>query len=478
VRARGTRRRLRRRPEGDRAVQPPVQRSYSKPILVVDDDQGILNTIQEFLAHAGYLAVTRVTPTRVVEEVREKGIEIVVSDVNMPGMDGLQLLMRLKEIDPNIAVIVMTAYGSEKVAVDAMKKGAYDYLSKPFEMDELLLAVSKAVERAELVRQNQVLTEQVRQHEPVDEMVGESRQMVLIRDLIRRVAASNVTVLVSGESGTGKELVAQAIVRHSGRAKRPFVKINCAALPESLLESELFGHEKGSFTGAFTRQVGKFELAHGGTLFLDEIGDMSLKMQTKLLRVLQEQSFERIGGKETIRVDVRVLAATNKDLLDEIRKGTFRDDLYYRLNVIEIKVSPLRDRPEDVPLLVDRFLETFCTKYGKPRPRISPASLLRLCAYHWPGNIRQIKNYMERIAVLELGDELDRDIESLTSGGARLSRDEPPDAALDSLEEAERRHITRVLTAMKGNRTQAAQILKIDPKTLRAKLRKPTEEEP
>jgi DNA-binding NtrC family response regulator len=367
---------------------------------------------------------------------------------------------------------MMTAYGSEKLAVEAIKRGAYDYLSKPFEMDEFLISVGKAVERLDLLHQNEVLTEQVRQNEPVDEMVGESRQVVLIRDMIRRVAPSNVTVLITGESGTGKELVAQAIVKHSPRAKKPFVKINCAALPESLLESELFGHEKGAFTGAFTRQSGKFELADGGTIFLDEIGEMSGKMQTKLLRVLQEQTFERIGGKETIKVDVRLIAATNRDLLEEIRRGNFRDDLYYRLNVIEIKVLPLRERREDIPLLVDRFLELFAKKYGKPRPKISPASLLKLCNHHWPGNIRQIKNYIERIAVLELGAELDRDIDALTGVAVKETPETAPAPVLESLDEAERRHIQRVLSATKGNRAQAAQILKIDPKTLRAKLKK------
>jgi DNA-binding NtrC family response regulator len=453
-------------------VYPSNTRAYTKPILVVDDDVAILETIQEFLTSAGYTTLTRSQPIRVVDEVREKGIEVVISDVSMPGMDGIELLTRLREVDPKIAVIMMTAYGSEKLAVEALKRGAYDYLSKPFEMDEFLIAVGKAVERTELYRQNEVLAEQVRQHEPVDEMVGESREVQLIRDMVRRVAPSNVTVLITGESGTGKELVAQAIVRHSPRAKKPFVKINCAALPEALLESELFGHEKGSFTGAFTRQTGKFELADGGTIFLDEIGEMSMKMQTKLLRVLQEHSFERVGGKENIKVDVRLIAATNRDLLEEIRRGNFRDDLYYRLNVIEIKVLPLRDRREDIPLLVDRFLELFAQKYGKGRPKLSPNSLLKLCNFGWPGNIRQIKNYMERIAVLELGAELDRDIDSLTGTAVKEAPAEAASPVLESLDEAERRHIQRVLNATKGNRAQAAQILKIDPKTLRAKLKK------
>jgi DNA-binding NtrC family response regulator len=453
-------------------VHPSNVRAYTKPIMVVDDDVAILETLEEFLTAAGYQPLVRSNPKLVVDEVREKGIEIVVSDVNMPGLDGIELLTRLRDIDPRLAVIIMTAYGSEKVAVEAIKRGAYDYLSKPFEMDEFLIAIGKAVERIDLYRQNEVLAEQVRQHEPVDEMVGESRQVQMIREMVRRVAPSNVTVLVTGESGTGKELVAQAIVRHSPRAKKPFVKINCAALPESLLESELFGHEKGAFTGAVSRQLGKFELADGGTIFLDEIGEMTMKMQTKLLRVLQEQAFERVGGKETIKVDVRLITATNRDLLEEIRRGNFRDDLYYRLNVIEIKVPPLRERKDDIPLLVEKFLETFARKYGKPRPKISPAALLKLANYSWPGNIRQIKNYMERIAVLELGDELDRDIDTLTGVPVREPVGAPHEVVLESLDEAERRHVQRVLDATKGNRAQAAQILKIDPKTLRAKLKR------
>jgi len=450
--------------------------TYTKPILVVDDDKALLETIKEFLNHGGYQVLPRDNPASVVEDVRERGIEIVISDIQMPGINGLDLLDRLKEVDPSIVVIAMTAYGSEKIAVEIMKRGAYDYLSKPFCMDEFLVVVGKATEHIDLIRRNQALTEQVLQNRPVDEMVGESPRMVQIKELIRRVGASDVTVLITGESGTGKELVAQSVVNHSTRAGGPFVKINCAALPENLLESELFGHEKGSFTGAHARQIGKFEMASGGTVFLDEIGDMSFSTQTKLLRVLQERCFERVGGKGIIRVDLRVLAATNKDLQTEIRKGNFRDDLYYRLNVIEIRVPPLRERKEDIPLLLDHFLDECGRKYGKPRRRITGSSLLKLCNYHWPGNIRQLKNYMERVTVLELDSDLDRDIDSMTGGGGASTPQQKVEVVLESLRDAEFRYIQHVLELTKGNRTQAAQILKIDAKTLRAKLKKSSDQ--
>jgi DNA-binding NtrC family response regulator len=445
--------------------------------MVVDDDRAILETIREFLEHDGYQVISRFDPTRVVDEVREKGIEVVISDIKMPGLGGVELLDRLKEIDPCIVFVVMTAYGTEKLAVDVMKKGAFDYLSKPFAMDEFLCAIRKAVTHIGLVRQNQALVHQVLQSRQLEEMVGQSRQMGTLRDLVRRVASSDVTVLITGESGTGKELVAQSIVNHSPRSAGPFVKINCAALPESLLESELFGHEKGSFTGAHQRQIGKFELASGGTIFLDEIGDMSPSTQTKLLRVIQERCVERLGGKGPIQVDVRLIAATNKDLLAEIGRGTFRDDLYYRLNVIEIRVPSLRDRREDIPLLLDHFLDVFARRYGKARPPISSAGLVKLSNYSWPGNIRELRNYVERLTVLELDGDLERDVETLTSSTGTSAAADPSrqEVVLESLLDAELRHIHRVLAATQGNRAQAAQILKIDAKTLRAKLKREAE---
>jgi len=329
-----------------------------------------------------------------------------------------------------------------------------------------------------LVRQNATLADQVRRLTPSVTMIGSSESLSRIRDVVRRVAASDVTLLITGESGTGKELVADDLIKSSNRTAKPFVKINCAALPETLLESELFGHERGAFTGAVSRQIGKFEMADGGSLFLDEVGEMSMTTQTKLLRIIQEKTFQRLGGHENIQVDVRLIAATNKDLLKEIRAGNFREDLYYRLNVIEVELPPLRERADDIPPLLEHFVRYFAEKHGKEPAKISSGAKRKLSQFSWPGNIRQLKNYVERITLLDLGKDLDADVNVLV-GNSGVGKS--VNAGLDfggrfdhivSLDEAEALYIRRVLEETKGNRTHAAQILKIDPKTLRAKLKK------
>ncbi len=446
---------------------------YSKPILLLDDELLFLETLQAAMQSRGLSVITANHPQQALERIRAEEVEIVVSDYQMQGMNGLELLKRIQEETPETLMILMTAFGSERVAVEAMKNGAFDYLSKPFEMEELAIILEKAITQLSLVDENRRLKKQLSQYVVSPDMMGNSLHIEKIKEIIRRIAPSDVTVLITGESGTGKELVAQAIFQQGTRSDKPFVKINCTALPETLLESELFGHERGSFTGAYRRQIGKFELAHEGTVFLDEIGDISPATQTKLLRVIQEHSFERIGGKETLNVDVRLVAATNRNLQDEIRKGTFREDLYYRLNVIEVYLPPLRERREDIPLLIERFLESFAHKYQKEKLALPKEVLAQVMAYNWPGNIRQLKNWVERVVVLGLEE---------TAGGLAtdfMSLPQPtseqpalPEGSLCSLEEAEGYYIRRVLEATGGNKLRAARILKIDPKTLRTKIRR------
>ncbi|MBI3892865.1 MAG: sigma-54-dependent Fis family transcriptional regulator [Candidatus Wallbacteria bacterium] len=449
--------------------------AYQKPVLLVDDDALFLETLEAALQVRGFHVIVENGPAHALERIRADSVEIVVSDMSMPGMNGLELLGKIREQFPEVLMILMTAFGTEKIAVTAMKQGAFDYLSKPFEMDELGLILERAAEKLSLVSENRRLSEELRQYVDQPQMAGNSLHIERIREIVRRIAPSDVTVLITGESGTGKELVAQALFQQSHRHASPFVKINCTALPETLLESELFGHERGSFTGAYKRQIGKFEMANTGTVFLDEIGDISLATQTKLLRVIQEQTFERIGGKETLQVDVRLVAATNRNLQEEIRKGNFREDLYYRLNVIEVYLPPLRERREDIPLLIDRFLDDFTRKYKKPKLSLPKETLAHAMSYGWPGNIRQLKNWVERMVVLgfdEKGDAFEPDFMSLPQASGQQPALQ--EGALVSLEEAEGQYIKRVLDATGGNKLRAARILRIDPKTLRTKLRKLT----
>ena len=446
--------------------------TYKKPILVVDDDENILRTFERFLSDEGYQVIAETNPQKALEIAKNKGVEVVVSDINMPEMDGIDLLRRLLEIDRHMLVIMVTAVGSEKIAVEAMKAGAYHYLPKPVNFDEFNLLIERAIDRLSLLRENEVLKTEKTQYTSLEKMVGASNSLERVRQLVRRVSASPVTVLVTGESGTGKELVAQSLHKLSNRANRPFVKINCAAIPETLLESELFGHERGAFTGAVARRIGKFELAHQGTIFLDEIGDMTPATQTKLLRVLQEQELERIGGKDVIKIDVRVIAATNRNLATEIAEGRFREDLFYRINVIEIHLPPLRERPADIPLLIEHYIGHFTNQYGKEREHLSRHLMEKLRTYHWPGNIRELKNCIERAVILGLTDEANFEfheprplVEKKQTTGFAGEDDIP------SLEYVQCEHIKKVLDFTGGNKTRAARILKIDPKTLRSKLK-------
>lgn len=446
--------------------------SEDRTVLVVDDDENILKTLERFLSSEGFSLIVETSPEKALEIAKSGVVEIVISDINMPEMDGLELLNRLLKVDPRMMVIMITAVGTERLAVDAMKAGAFHYLAKPLNLDELSILIKRASEKLELLHENEVLKSERKQGQGLNGMIGNSAELEHVKQLTRTVSESDVTVLITGESGTGKELVAESLHRLSKRAKGPFVKINCAAIPENLLESELFGYEKGAFTDACARRVGKFELADGGSIFLDEVGDMSPSTQTKLLRVLQEQEIERIGGKKTIKINTRVIAATNRDLALEISQGRFREDLFYRLNVIEIPIPPLRDRKADIPLLAQYFIDHFSLLHGKKRITLTKTQAQQLCNYHWPGNIRELKNQIERAVILGLNKstefgtkEKSRYDRAVGTKGNFRSEEEIP-----QLRELQKEHIKYVLEFTEGNKTRAARILGIDPKTLRSKL--------
>ena len=369
-------------------------------ILIVDDESSARYGMKRVFEKDGYNLIEAEDGITALDKIKSQQPDLVFLDINMPDMDGISVLKQIKNLDRVPLVIMITAYGSEKIAVEAMKAGAYDYITKPYEIDELRLITRNALEKIALERENIRLRSEIQKAEGFGDIIGKSKKMQDVYSLIEKVSPAKVTVLIQGESGTGKELVAREIHRLSERVDKPFVTMNCAALPENLTESELFGHEKGAFTGAHQRRKGKFELANNGTLFLDEIGDMSLNTQSKVLRVLQEETFERLGGTESIKVDVRLLSATNKDLLDECKKNNFREDLYYRLKVVDISLPPLRDRKEDIPLLVKYFLEMFSKKYSKNLQEISSDALRVLMEYNWPGNVRELKNAIERSVVL------------------------------------------------------------------------------
>ncbi len=369
-------------------------------LLIVDDEPASRYGIKKALAPFRFTVQEAATGKEALDKIRQLMPDLVILDVNLPEMDGLSVLSEIHSDNSAPLVIMITAYGSERIAVEAMKRGAYDYVSKPYEIEELRLVVSRAMERLELKQENQQLKKELERRSGSGPILGQTVAMRKVFDLIEKVSLSDITVLIHGESGTGKELVAREIYRRSARHNRPFITMNCAALPENLIESELFGHERGAFTGAVRQRKGKFELAHEGTIFLDEIGDMSLNTQSKILRILQEKKFERLGGDGTLEVDVRIISATHKDLMDEIKSGNFRNDLYYRLKVIDIEIPPLRDRREDIPILVDHYLREFSAKHNKKLEGIEPDGMKLIMRYHWPGNVRQLVNILERAVVL------------------------------------------------------------------------------
>ncbi len=445
-------------------------------ILIVDDEKVQLEILEGFLVKQGYETVAEENGLKALEKFQRGDFDLVLTDYRMPGMDGIQLLREVRRLNPEAVVVIMTAYGTVGTAVAAMKEGAYDYLTKPIDLDELLLLIQRVEREVSLGQENRELKEQLREKFKVDFIVSASRRMEEALNLIGRVSQSPATVIILGESGTGKELIARAIHYSSARADKPFVKVNCAALPESLLESELFGHEKGAFTGAVARRIGRFEQADQGSIFLDEIGDLFPALQMKLLRVLQEKEFERLGSNQTIKSDVRVIAATNRNLEEAIKKGTFREDLYYRLNVVTISLPALRERKEDIPLLVEHFLKKYNRENNKKVNSLSKEARDLLLRYEYPGNVRELENIIERAVVLCRGD-------TLTTQDLPLNlRDSKTEAALeraregrnlpDTLEEIERQLIAKALERSGGVQTKAAEELGISERVLRYKMKK------
>jgi DNA-binding NtrC family response regulator len=446
-------------------------------VMIIDDEPLMRITIQDALVADGYKVATAETGEKGLALHQENPTDILITDLKLPDMDGIQVLKEIKTISPETQVIMITAYGSIDSAVTAMKEGASDYLTKPFAMDELRLIIKRILRMKQLEVENISLRKRVEERYGLEGLVGKSLPMLKVYDLIETVAQTDTTVLIYGESGTGKEVVANAIHLQSLRKGRPFVKVNCAALPETLLESELFGHERGAFTGALKQRKGRFEMADGGTLFLDEIGDISPGVQVKLLRVLQEKQFERVGGNETLSVDVRLICATQRDLKEEIRKGNFREDLYFRLNVVPIVLPPLRERREDILLLTDHFIEKFSKKMGKEITGISGDAKTLLLKFHFPGNIRELENMLERAIALLKGKVIQaEDLPEEVCGGEtpvhniceKIRASKPLSNATRLFE---KEYIQSVLEKTKGKKGQAAEILGISRKTLWEKIK-------
>jgi len=445
-------------------------------ILVVDDKDSMRNMLTETLTDEGYRVDCAPDGRRALELVRNKSYDLVLTDLKMPDVDGLEVLGNVKDIDSDTAVIVMTAYGTIEDAVAAIKKGAYDFITKPFDTDHLCVLVNRALENRRLVAENTLLRQELLAGHGFSNIIGQNEKMVEISGLIQKVAMSDATVLLQGESGTGKELFARAIHSLSLRKDRPYITINCAAIPHELLENELFGSEKGAFTGAHARKMGKFEIANSGTVFLDEIGDMDISLQSKLLRVLQQKNFERLGGTKPIDVDVRVIAATNMDLNEQIRAKHFREDLYYRLSVFPINIPPLRERRDDIKRLTEYFVEKYCREMKKPIKSLSRDSVNLLEKYHWPGNVRELENTIERAVILAEGKKitpdhlairLQRTDEIQLREGAGLK-----EIGAHAQMKAEKATIVRVLKQVNGNKRKCARVLKIDYTTLFDKIKK------
>jgi two-component system, NtrC family, response regulator HydG len=442
-------------------------------ILVVDDESSHRQMIKAVLSAEGYEIREAADGNQAVKAVEEKFHDLILMDIRMPGLSGIEALQKIKDISPGIPIIIMTAYASVNTAIDALKSGAYDYLTKPLDIEELKILVAKALQFQKLEQENIYLREQLNNRFDFSNIIGRSPAMKQLFETMALVAPSEAGVLIVGESGTGKELIANAIHQNSSRAQRPFIKVNCAALPETLLESELFGHEKGAFTGAMARKQGRFQLAHNGSILLDEIGEMSPPTQAKILRVLQEREFEPIGSPQTIKVDTRVIAATNKNLEEEIKEGRFREDLFYRINVVTIRVPPLRERREDIPLLADFFLKRFAEKNRRVIKGFTPRAMDLLMRHDWSGNVRELENVIERAVIMARGEmitpmEFPENLKELDVELKEPSFDLSPGR---SLKEVEKEMILRTLAETDGNRTHAADILGISRRTLQLKLK-------
>jgi DNA-binding NtrC family response regulator len=445
--------------------------SHKGRILIVDDEVNARTALAELLRDEGYSVETAADGFKALPKLEEHEPDLVVTDLKMPGIDGLELMRKVTARNPDCVVVVMTAFGAVDSAVKAMREGAADYLIKPVNVEELVLVIQRELERKRLRAETGQLKERLSARHRISNMVGSSPVMQQVFDIVQQVAPSRASVLITGESGTGKELIAAAIHEHSPRAKKPFVKLHCAALAETLLESELFGHERGAFTGAVARREGRFEQADGGTLFLDEIGEISQATQVKLLRFLQEHEFERVGGNQTVKVDVRIVAATNRNLLERVRQGHFREDLYYRLNVVSVEMPPLRARPSDVPLLASYFLDRFAKENGKTIAQLSDAALERLTHYGWPGNVRELENAVERAVVVCRGNEIRPEDLSPSIVSSLPDANGAPPIPGASMAEIERHAILKTLEHTGGSTSRAADILGISARKIQYKLR-------
>lgn len=466
----------------------------NKNILIVDDDPVMRDSLKETLKRKkGFTITIACDGEEALRKIKEDSFDLIITDLKMPKMNGLDLVKNIKSMSSEVTVIVMTAYGTVETAVTAMKEGAFDYLTKPFSIDELETVVEKAFEHNKLKEENQYLRDEIGYEYNYGNIIGESFVMKQLYEVINKVAKTDATILIQGESGTGKELVARAIHYNSLRNKGAFIKLNCTAISSGLLESELFGHEKGSFTNAFYKKAGRFELADKGTLLLDEISEMEPSLQAKLLRVIQEGEFDRVGGTVTVKTDVRIIATTNKNLLEEIKNGKFREDLYYRLNVIPIFVKPLRQRKEDIPILINYFVNKFNAKNGKSIRGLSPDALRLLVDYDWPGNVRELQNAIERAIVLTSSDRLEKELFAFIHTDPNLARDFgnrgldvniagnltasafgfnlASGKNLPPLSEIEKKAIFEALSICGGNKTKVAEILGITTRTLRNKLK-------
>lgn len=441
-------------------------------ILIIDDDESILDSCSQVLEKEGYIVKGAIEGSEGLRLFNRNFFHVVLLDLRLPGLDGMEILSKIKEESPETPVIIITGYASIESAVEAMKRGAFDYVAKPFSPEELRVITRKALKSRTIILENIYLRKELEAKSEFDMVVGKSKAMEKVLDIVRRVSPTESTVLITGESGTGKELLAKEIHNHSPRKNAPFVVVDCGALVETLFETELFGHVKGSFTGAHETKHGRFEVANGGTIFLDEISNISLSIQAKLLRVIQEREVTRIGSVKPIKVDVRILAATNENLSDAVREGKFREDLFYRLSVVPLHIPPLRERKEDIPLLVEHFLLKYNKRTKKSINSISPEVKKALMEYDWPGNIRELENTIERAVVLSKGNNIE--IEDLMYHGISASSSflNPVGGKFRTLEKIEKEYIKAILQAQYGNKSKTAKILGIDRKTLWAKIKR------
>jgi len=445
-------------------------------ILIVDDEKNYLVVLSSFLSGEGYEPITADNAQQALDIVESTDLDLVLTDMKMPSMDGTELLKRIKEKSPELPVVMMTAYGTVEKAVEAMQLGAFNFVLKPFQNETLKQIIRNAVSTYSVLKENRRLVEALESRYRFDNIIGKSKPMLAVFDIIQKVAHTKATVLITGESGSGKELIAKAIHFNSARRNKPFVAVSCAALSETLLESELFGHERGAFTGAAAMRKGRFELADGGTLFLDEIGDVPTSVQVKLLRVLEEMTFERVGGTRTIAADIRLIAATNKDLREQVEKQRFREDLYFRLNVVHIKLPPLRERSEDIPLLATYFMNKYAGETNRGEMTISPEAMRFFCQHRWPGNVREFENAIERAVLLSEGieiglDDLPKDLVGFADLEIPIDWEDLSNlpATLDGIE---KRLVQKALSMSNNIQARAAKLLGVTPSNLQYRLKK------